>query len=159
MKTNVKYILSIVVVGFTFALVLCCKAGMGIFISPPTVVISAPPPPAVVVEPPAVVVVPDYYVWDGYEYVGVVDGQCYYLGPGNVWIVCDPVRLGRFHDWELGHADWQAHAIHNTRYRNGSVHNTPRPMTQEKHEDQHPVNPPEKQARPEHEQGHNGPPQ
>ena len=72
------------------------------------------PAPAVTVE-----AVPDYYVWDGYEYVGVVGGQYYYLGPGNVWIVCEPFRLARFHDWERVHPDWHAHAIHNDRYRHG----------------------------------------
>lgn len=78
----------------------------------------------VVVTAPAVTVeadvVPDDYVWDGYEYVGVVGDQYYYLGPGNIWVVCDPVRVERFHAWVGGHPDWHAHAIRNDRYRNDS---------------------------------------
>ena len=69
--------------------------------------------------------IPDYYVWDGFEYVGVVGGQYLYLGPGNVWLVCEPYRLERFHGWERGHPDWQSHAIRNDRYRrdrNGHDH-------------------------------------
>ena len=82
----------------------------------------APPPPAVTVEVPAPAVtvqigVPDYYVWDGYEYVGVVGDQYYYLGLGHVWMVCDPVRLARWHDWETIHADWRIHATVNRHYR------------------------------------------
>ncbi|HEY2084396.1 MAG TPA: hypothetical protein VGI88_16565, partial [Verrucomicrobiae bacterium] len=76
----------------------------------PVVVAPAPPPP----EP---VYVPDSYVWDGYEYVGVVGDQYFYLGPGNVWIVCEPFRLERFHGWERYHRDWHEHAIRNDRFR------------------------------------------
>jgi len=78
-------------------------------------VVVAPPPVAVEVD-----VVPDDYVWDGYEYVGIVGGQYYYLGPGNVWLVCDSIRLERFHGWEKGHPDWRTHAVRNDRYRNDS---------------------------------------
>ena len=49
--------------------------------------------------------------------VGVIGGQYYFLGPGNVWILCDPVRLARWHDWEAVHADWRAHVIINKQYR------------------------------------------
>jgi hypothetical protein len=91
------------------------------------VVVEAPAP--VVVAPAPVmdvsVGVPDDYVWDGYEYVGVVGDQYYYLGPGNVWLVADPFRLDRFHGWEHGHPDWRGHAIRNDRYRadrSGHVH-------------------------------------
>ena len=68
--------------------------------------------------------VPDSYAWDGYEYVGFVGDQYYYLGPGHVWLFCEPFRLERFHGWERGHADWRSHAIRNDRYRtdrNGHV--------------------------------------
>lgn len=65
-----------------------------------------------------VAVVPDSYVWDGYEYVGVVDNQYYYLGPGNVWMVMDPTRFQRFHVWARNHPDWRAHATQNVLYRN-----------------------------------------
>jgi hypothetical protein len=77
--------------------------------------------PVVVAPAPAeVVMVPDSYVWDGYEYVGIVGDQYFYLGPGNVWVVCDPVRLQRFHGWEGGHPGWRANAVRNDRYRNDS---------------------------------------
>jgi hypothetical protein len=76
----------------------------------------------VVVAPPPVEVatVPDDYYWDGYEYVGFVGDQYYYLGPGNVWLVCDPVRLGHVHAWIGVHPDWRAHAMRNDRYRTDS---------------------------------------
>ena len=75
-----------------------------------------------VVAAPAVEVatVPDDYYWDGCEYVGLVGGQYYYLGPGNVWVVCDPVRLGRVHAWVGVHPDWRAHTVRNDHYRNDS---------------------------------------
>ena len=72
------------------------------------------PPPAVAVN---VEVYPDYYCWDGFEYVGIVGGRYYYLGPGHAWIVCEPFRLARFHDWERGHPDWRDHAIRNEHFR------------------------------------------
>jgi hypothetical protein len=91
-------------------------------------VVMAPQPVAYAAPPPAVyaapAMVPDSYAWDGYEYVGFVGDQYYYLGPGNVWLFCDPFRLERFHGWESGHADWRSHTIRNDRYRtdrNGHV--------------------------------------
>jgi len=74
------------------------------------VVVQTPPP----AEP---VMVPEDYAWDGYEYVGLVGDQYYYLGAGNVWLVCEPFRLERFHGWERGHPDWHAHAVRNIQYR------------------------------------------
>jgi hypothetical protein len=93
-----------------------------ISIGPPVVVAA----PAVVVEPP-VVEVPDSYVWDGYEYVGLVGGAYFYLGPGNVWLACDGDRLERFHGWERGHPDWRGHAIRNDRFRQ-DAHGHVQPM-------------------------------
>ncbi|HEY1716709.1 MAG TPA: hypothetical protein VGH42_00255 [Verrucomicrobiae bacterium] len=93
------------------------------------------PAPVVVAPPPATVevaAVPDDYVWDGYEYVGVVGDQYYYLGPGNVWLVCDPVRLERFHGWEGSHRDWRVHAIRNDRYRN-DAHGHYQPRRDDRH--------------------------
>ena len=90
--------------------------------SGPTVIVQVPVP-VVTVQVPApavtvtVVAVPDAYVWDGYEYVGVVGGVYFYLGPGNVWLRCEPSRVDRFHDWEKGHADWSKNAIRNEHYR------------------------------------------
>ena len=76
--------------------------------------------PAVVVAPPVVVepvMVPEAYTWDGVEYVGLVGDQYFYLGPGDVWLVAGPDRLGRFHGWERGHPDWRNHATRNDRFR------------------------------------------
>lgn len=72
------------------------------------------PPPAVSVD---VDVYPDDYWWDGYEYVGIVGGRYYYLGPGSVWIVCEPFRVERFEAWEHHHPDWRVHATPNERFR------------------------------------------
>ncbi len=88
-----------------------------------TVQVPAPvvvvPAPVVTVPAPAVIVeaVPDTYVWDGVEFVGVVGGAYFYLGPGNVWLPFDSVRVARFHEWERVHADWRDHAIRNELYR------------------------------------------
>jgi hypothetical protein len=92
------------------------RVGFAVVAPAPVVVapVPPPPPPAVVVAP---VYVPDYYVWDGFEYVGFVGETSFYLGPGNVWIVCDPVRVERFHGWERYHADWRVHAIRNDHFR------------------------------------------
>lgn len=77
------------------------------------------PPPAVVPAPGVTVTmgVPDTYVWDGYEYVGLVGNQYYYLGAGDVWLPLAADRLVRFHDWERAHHDWRDHAIRNQLYR------------------------------------------
>jgi hypothetical protein len=107
-------------------------------VSPPTAAVQ--PPPAVMQPPPAVapqpvvvqqpvmvaepVMVPESYVWDGYEFVGFVGNQYFYLGAGNVWLVAEPFRLERFHGWERGHSDWRMHAIRNEQFRgdrNGHV--------------------------------------
>jgi hypothetical protein len=72
---------------------------------------------APVVEVDAPVLVPETYVWDGSEMVGVVNGSYVYLGPGNVWLVCEPFRFQRFHRWEGAHHDWREHAIRNEHYR------------------------------------------
>lgn len=122
MKTPFKSVISVTVMGIALALAYCSQAGG-------TIVVTAP---AVVASP-----VPDYYVWDGDEYVGVVGDQYYYLGPGDVWIVMDPPRMHRFEGWERGHGDWRAHATRNTRYRAGDrdrdrmprMQNSPAPET------------------------------
>ncbi len=93
--------------------------------------IVAPPPPVVTVQVPAPAVtvqigVPDSYVWDGYEYVGLIGGQYFYLGADNRWIACDPVRLAHFQGWEKAHMDWRAHATANAKYRlDAQGHNHP----------------------------------
>lgn len=83
----------------------------------PFVVAAPVPEPVIVAEPPEPVMVPDSYAWDGYEYIGLVGGQYFYLGLGNVWLVAEPFRLERFHGWERDHPDWQNHAIRNDRFR------------------------------------------
>jgi hypothetical protein len=113
---------------------------------PPTVPAPAPvvPPsaPAVVVQPPVAVQpsvvipapgisvnigVPETYTWDGYEYVGVIGSQYYYLGPGNVWTILPADRLTRFRVWEKEHHDWRDHAIQNQLYRRDALgHDHPR---------------------------------
>jgi hypothetical protein len=96
-----------------------------------TIQVGVPAPPPVVVAPaPAVTVevgVPDTYVWDGYEYVGVVGTDYFYLGPGDVWLPLDAPRMARWHDWERGHADWRFNAIRNERYRH-DAHGHEAPM-------------------------------
>ena len=95
------------------------------------------PAPVVTVQVPAPIitaVVPDTYVWDGFEFVGVVGTQCFYLGAGDYWLPCDSVRLARFHEWARAHPDWHAHVIVNERYRldaRGHVH----PWHGDKHSD------------------------
>jgi hypothetical protein len=105
------------------------------------VVVEAPAPMVVDAGP---VMVPDDYVWDGVEFVGLVGDQYYYLGPGNVWLVCDPLRLERFHGWEGGHPDWRSHAVRNDAYRtdrNGHVqprHGAPaKAAPQRRNDEQH----------------------
>lgn len=113
MKNKSAYILSLAAGGMGLVLVSGC-----IVEGPPPpppyvgVVTTAPPPP-----PDVTYVVPDDYTWDGYEYVGVVGDQYYYLGPGSVWIICDPIRVQRFHAWVGVHPDWRVHAVRNDRYR------------------------------------------
>jgi hypothetical protein len=89
-----------------------------VYVGPPPVYVGPPP---VYVAPPVVDVqigVPDYYVWDGYENIGLIGGSYFYLGPGNVWLGAEPFRLDRFHGWEGSHPDWRNHAILNDRFRN-----------------------------------------
>lgn len=94
----------------------------------PQVVVAPPvyvePVPVVVEEP---VMVPENYVIVNGEYVGVVGNQYFYLGAGGVWLVCDPVRVERFHGWERDHHDWREHAIRNDRFRKDARgHEAPR---------------------------------
>jgi hypothetical protein len=109
-------------------------------------VVVAPQPvyvaPQPMVEEP--VMVPDSYVWDGYENVGLVGGQYFYLGVGNAWLVADPFRVDRFHGWERGHLDWRDHAVRNDHFRtdrNGHVQpmrdERSKPARKQKKEDQH----------------------
>jgi hypothetical protein len=107
MKTRTKIA---IIMGISSLATLKLMSGPAVGI---TVQVPAPPPPSITVT----VGIPDTYVWDGYEYVGVVGSQYYYLGSGNVWVVCDPGRVARFYDWERAHADWREHAIRNEHFR------------------------------------------
>jgi hypothetical protein len=139
MKINYKHALSLAAAGVVCGMTLPGIAGPTVYITPPappTVIITAPAPPPPVV---TVAIVPDDYVYDGTEYVGVVDGQYYYLGPDNVWVVMDPVRLHRFQVYIHGHPDWHDHMTHNVKYRNmphghpAPAHNPP--MDHRDHDD------------------------
>ena len=122
-----------VAIGLSTIAVLPLMAGpfITVQVPAPVVTVQAPPPPAVTVE-----AVPDTYVWDGYEYVGVVGTQYFYLGVGNVWLPFDSVRVARFHDWERIHADWRDHAIRNENYRN-DAHGHEMPLRAPGHDDHH----------------------
>jgi hypothetical protein len=96
-----------------FAVTAALATGCAVEVRPPYVAVSAP---VVDVSAPQVDVsvgVPEAYTWDGFEYVGFVGGQYMYLGPGGGWLVCDSVRLNRFHGWERGHPDWRRTAVRN----------------------------------------------
>ena len=86
----------------------------GVAVQPEVGVAVATPPPS-----PAVVTVgpvaPEYYVWDGYEYVGWCNGAYVYWS-GGAWLACPPVVLGRFGGWARYHPGWRAHAF---RYEHG----------------------------------------
>lgn len=88
-----------------------------VYVAPAPAPVYAPPPPPGPPVVEAAPVVPETYVWDGYEYVGVMGDQYYYLGPGNVWITMEPFRLERWHSYIRVHPDWRGHAIRNERYR------------------------------------------
>lgn len=150
MKINYKHILLLTTAGVVCGMTLPGIAGPNIYIAPPappTVIITAPaPPPAVVVT-----VVPDYYIWDGDEYVGVVGDQYYYLGPGDVWVVCDPVRFHRFQVYVHDHPDWHSHMTHNEKYRNQDRdHDHDRPAPMHDKDDHNKLD---------HDHDHHGPPQ
>jgi hypothetical protein len=89
----------------------------GCVIETPDAAYAAPVRATVIVE--SDMYIPDYYVWDGYEYVGVVDGRYYYLGQGSLWFACEPWREHRFHDWERRNPRWHEHAERNDRFRKG----------------------------------------
>ena len=124
------YSLSIMTVGLVLG-----SGCVTIYEGTPSRVVYTPPPP--VVEEP--VIIPESYVWDGVEYVGVVGDQYVYLGPGNVWLICEPFRLERFHGWAREHADWRYHMTRNEHFRtdrNGRVHPNHGGPAQEKNNNQ-----------------------
>jgi hypothetical protein len=90
------------------ALMAALVSGCTVTVTPNAAVVAPPPPPVVVAAP-------EFYVWDGVEYVGEYNGSYMYLNAGGVWVVCDPVIVERFHRWEGFHPDWRRTAIHNDR--------------------------------------------
>ncbi len=67
--------------------------------------------PAPVVEVAPAVLAPEAYILVNGEYIGWYGDRYMYLGPGNVWIVCDDERLGRFHEWERHNPGYRQHAM------------------------------------------------
>lgn len=109
---------------------------------PPIIVPAPPPAPPVTVQVPAPAVtvdvgVPDAYAWDGYEYVGVIGTQYYYLGAGDVWLPLDEDRLTRWQGWAKAHGDWRDHAIRNERYRR-DAHGQDHPWRNDHNQDKGP---------------------
>ena len=105
MKKTVLY-------GFFVAVTLLGSSGC--YTPPPAVAVQTnPPPPVAPVPPPTgyVTYAPDYYVWDGAEYIGV-SGSSYVYWTGGTWVVAPPVIVGRFHGWQRYHPDWRRHAVH-----------------------------------------------
>jgi hypothetical protein len=104
------------------------------FVIAPAPVYMAPQPVYVAPQPVVVepVMVPDSYVMVDGEYMGIVGDQYFYLGVGGVWLVCDSVRLERFHGWERDHPDWREHAIRNDRFRK-DAHGREQPLRDNQH--------------------------
>jgi hypothetical protein len=160
MKTKMKYILPIAAMGLAMGLAPQALAG-----GPGSGLVM---PPIVETQPvfnDDVVMAPSEYVYDGYENVGIVNNQYYYLGPGNVWIPMDGTRQNRFDDWQRSHANWQNYAIHNDRYQTveyrGQLVNTQPTQPLENRQDQYrnsPINQTDQNGPPiRAEQDHNGP--
>jgi hypothetical protein len=82
----------------------------------PAVEVQPVPPPSPPVVAPSPAYEPEYYVWDGFEYVGVCNGAYVYWGGGG-WLPCNALILGRFHGWERYHADWRRGAFRHERGR------------------------------------------
>jgi hypothetical protein len=128
-RNKILFMLGIPCLFLTFGMVSGCvvRPYAGVAVSTPTAEVTVD------------ATVPDDYVWDGYEYVGVVGDQYYYLGPDHVWLVADPVRLGRFHGWEGSHPDWRTHAIRNDQFRRDAHGHVVQPRRDRpvKRDDQH----------------------
>jgi hypothetical protein len=84
----------------------------GCYTPPPAVAVQTSPPATAVLPPSGYVTyAPDYYVWDGAEYVGVSRGN-YVYWTGGTWVAAPPIIVERFHGWERHHSDWRRHALH-----------------------------------------------
>ena len=113
MKKNYKYILPVVALGFVAGSP-CFAGGPGAGTMPLETENASQQPPVVAKQ----AVVPNTYVWDGYENVGYVNNQAYYLGEDNIWrpLATDPTRQEHFNDWQRMNPDWQSHAMKNVKY-------------------------------------------
>ena len=96
--------------------------------SPPAVEVQTTPAVPAPPVPPSTAYVqyaPDYYVWDGAEYVGVSGGN-YVYWTGGGWLLAPPIIIGHFHGWQRYHPDWRRHAVpyHNGHhyYQHGYYH-------------------------------------
>ena len=83
--------------------------------------------------------VPETYVWDGFEFVGRVGGQYYYLGPHNTWVLMDQARRQRYQQWQRANPNWQQRQIRNNQFL-GTVQL--HPFTNTVPVNPHPLNPP-----------------
>jgi hypothetical protein len=113
MKTKTKYILPLAAMGMAMGLAPQCLAG-----GPGSGMVMAP----IVETQPAyydvtTVTAPADYVWDGYDNVGMANGQYYFLAPNNVWMPLNTVQQRHFDDWQRSHLNGYDHAIHNTSYQ------------------------------------------
>ena len=106
MKANFRSIISMAVIGISFALAQPWGASGQV----------------------ASMQVPASYVWDGRQFVGAVGNQYYYLGPGNVWIPMDRNRMRDFRMWERANPHWRAWATPNVRYRSRRSPGRPQPV-------------------------------
>ncbi len=70
----------------------------------------APPAPVAVVQTGTIF--PEAYIQTDIGWIGWYGNTYVYLGPGNVWVFCDEVRLRRFHEWERYHPRYREHATH-----------------------------------------------
>ena len=82
-----------------------------------------PPQQPALVQPDTLI--PNYYVWDGHEYIGWVGDKQYIfqersdkymywrLGGwrGNEWVACDQTVLERFQTWAKNHPQWREDSI------------------------------------------------
>jgi hypothetical protein len=64
---------------------------------------------------------PETYIWDGFEYIGIVGDQYVYLAPGNVWMIAEPYRMSRINRYRDSHPDWREHSTRNTHFRDEHI--------------------------------------
>jgi len=100
------------VLGALFIVVMLL-ASSGCYTAPPAVAVQTSPAVPAPPVPPSTAYVqyaPDYYVWDGAEYVGVSGGN-YVYWTGGSWLLAPPIIIGHFNGWQRYHPDWRRHAV------------------------------------------------